>query len=94
MPGPPDTIPPRDVQVWKLRMRVGGQNFWVCHSFYGYYDRFLSGLEGSAPTVGLAFSWQIVPEVPVDPWDLPVDAIVTEEGVLRTGRAPLREPVR
>ena len=41
MPGPPDRIPARDVQVWKLRMRIGGQNFWVCHSFYGYYDRFL-----------------------------------------------------
>ena len=41
MPGPPDKVPARDVQVWKLRMRVGGQAFWVCHSFYGYYDRFL-----------------------------------------------------
>ena len=27
--------------LWKLRMRIGGQAFWVCHSFYGYYDRFL-----------------------------------------------------
>jgi hypothetical protein len=41
MPGPPDKVPARDVQVWKLRMRIGGQAFWVCHSFYGYYDRYL-----------------------------------------------------
>lgn len=41
MPGPPDTVPARDLQLWKLRMRIGGRNFWVCHSFYGYYDRFL-----------------------------------------------------
>src|SRR5512134_176149 len=61
---------------------------------HGYYDRFLSGLNRSAPTVGLAFSWQIVPEVPVDSWDLPVDAIVTEEDVLWTRGARLREPVR
>ncbi|MBI2302217.1 MAG: DUF4838 domain-containing protein [Armatimonadetes bacterium] len=41
LPGPPDQVPAADLQVWKLRMRIGGQNFWVCHSFYGYYDRFL-----------------------------------------------------
>lgn len=49
---------------------------------YGYYDRFLSGLAGSAVTVGLAFSRQLLPEVPVDPWDVPVDAVVTEDGVI------------
>ena len=41
LPGPPQKVPERDVQLWKLRMRIGGKNFWVCHSFYGYYDRFL-----------------------------------------------------
>jgi 5-formyltetrahydrofolate cyclo-ligase len=50
---------------------------------YGYYDRFLSGLAGSAVTVGLAFSRQLLPEVPVDAWDIPVDAVVTENGVIR-----------
>lgn len=50
---------------------------------HGYYDRFLSGLGGKAVTVGLAFSWQLVPEVPVDPWDVPVDAVVTEHGVVK-----------
>jgi 5-formyltetrahydrofolate cyclo-ligase len=53
---------------------------------YGYYDRFLSGLDGSAVTVGLAFSRQLVPEVPVDAWDVPVDAVVTEAGVIRIPR--------
>ncbi len=42
LPGPPQKAPEQDVQLWKLRMRIGGQNFWVCHSFYGYYDRFLT----------------------------------------------------
>ena len=41
MPGPQDRVPGRDVHVWKLRMRIGGQAFWVCHSFGGYYGRFL-----------------------------------------------------
>jgi 5-formyltetrahydrofolate cyclo-ligase len=49
---------------------------------HGYYDRFLTGLGGTAMTVGLAFSWQLVPEVPVDAWDISVDAVVTENGVV------------
>lgn len=61
---------------------------------HGYYDRFLAGLERKTQAVGLAYSWQIVPEVPVDSWDLPVDAVVTEEDVLWTRGEPLREHVR
>ncbi|HEU5359714.1 MAG TPA: 5-formyltetrahydrofolate cyclo-ligase [Candidatus Deferrimicrobiaceae bacterium] len=52
---------------------------------HGYYDRFLFGLGGTAVAVGLAFSWQLVPEVPVDAWDVPVDAVVTENGVVGRG---------
>ncbi len=59
LPGPPDRIANKDVNLWKLRMRIGGQAFWVCHSFYGYYDRFLKehpdwfaqGYEGQPPQV-------------------------------------------
>jgi 5-formyltetrahydrofolate cyclo-ligase len=54
---------------------------------YGCYDRFLAALDGTAVTVGLAFSWQLVPEVPVDEWDVPVDAVVTEDGIIRVSRA-------
>ncbi len=41
IPGPPHKVPHREAEVWKLRLRLGGQAFWVCHSFEGYYDRFL-----------------------------------------------------
>ncbi len=54
---------------------------------YGYYDRFLAALGGTALTVGLAFTWQLVPEVPVDAWDVPVDAVVTEDGIVRASGA-------
>ena len=50
---------------------------------YGYYDRFLFGLAGTAVTVGLAFSPQLLSEVPVDTWDVPVSVVVTEESVIR-----------
>jgi 5-formyltetrahydrofolate cyclo-ligase len=45
----------------------------------GYYDRFLPEVL-RAVRIGAAFSCQIVPRVPEDPHDLPVDRIVTENG--------------
>jgi 5-formyltetrahydrofolate cyclo-ligase len=42
----------------------------------GLYDRFLAGVD--APRLGLAFSLQIQPSLPVEPHDEPVDWIVTE----------------
>jgi 5-formyltetrahydrofolate cyclo-ligase len=50
---------------------------------FGYYDRFLGALPESVPRVGLACAGQLVREVPVDAWDVPVHALVTEEGVIR-----------
>ncbi len=46
----------------------------------GFYDRFLAGL--SAPRVALAFSFQILPEIPHEPHDLRVDLIFTEEDLI------------
>ncbi|MGE5700173.1 MAG: 5-formyltetrahydrofolate cyclo-ligase [Deltaproteobacteria bacterium] len=61
---------------------------------YGYYDRFLSGLSGSAVTVGLAYSMQLLPEVPVDDRDVPVDVVVTEDAVLRAPREHLDRHIK
>lgn len=48
----------------------------------GYYDRFLRGL--SAFTVGLGFGLQVLDEdLPSGSFDLPVDAIVTEDETIR-----------
>jgi len=52
----------------------------------GYYDRFLRGLPEDVLRVGLAYSEQLVQEVPVDVWDVAVHAVVTEEEVLRFSR--------
>lgn len=43
----------------------------------GFYDRFLAGSE--ALKVALAYSLQVVDSVPVEPHDVPVDRILTEE---------------
>lgn len=45
----------------------------------GYYDRTLAELRARKPirAIGLAYDVQIVPELPIDPWDAPLDAIAT-----------------
>lgn len=50
----------------------------------GFYDRFLQ--DEAAFKIGLAFEVQMLPQIPVHPQDVPMDAIVTEKGVLRMAR--------
>jgi 5-formyltetrahydrofolate cyclo-ligase len=56
----------------------------------GFYDRTLVSLrsERQVPAVGLAFDAQEVAQVPAGPEDAPLDAVVTESGVL--GRLSMR----
>ena len=44
----------------------------------GHYDRALSVLE-RATTVGIAWSVQQSDALPADPWDMPLDAVLTEK---------------
>jgi 5-formyltetrahydrofolate cyclo-ligase len=48
----------------------------------GYYDRLLPLLRPAAARVAGAFELQLVDRVPVSPYDLTVDAIVTESRTL------------
>jgi 5-formyltetrahydrofolate cyclo-ligase len=49
----------------------------------GYYDRFFERLNKCTPKIALAFSCQVVPKVPVEPFDKKIDLLITEEGVIR-----------
>lgn len=42
----------------------------------GYYDRYLGDYQGK--TIGLAFSFQEVSNIPVEPFDLPIKIIINE----------------
>ena len=46
----------------------------------GYYDRFLAGIK--APKIALAFAFQLVEQVPIEPHDQRVEVIVTENEVI------------
>lgn len=48
----------------------------------GYYDRFARLLRSSCPRIALAYECQIVNSVPVDRYDWPVDAVITEKRII------------
>ncbi len=53
----------------------------------GFYDRSLSRCFRQSTTwhrpvrIGVAYSWQQLTKIPNEPWDIPLDAIVTEQGI-------------
>ena len=48
----------------------------------GWYDRLLKQIGGKVVSVGLAYEFQIVDEVPADSWDQRVDYVITERRVI------------
>ena len=55
----------------------------------GYYDRTLAALTKRPRLVGFAFALQEIDHIPRDAHDVPLDVIVTEEGVRVFERAPV-----
>lgn len=54
----------------------------------GFYDRSLSGLRRLKPLlIGIAFSSQEVLRLPTDPWDIPLDYIVTDREIIKPPRS-------
>lgn len=49
----------------------------------GYYDRFFDCLKKGTPKIAIAFSCQVVSEVPVETFDKTVDMLITEKGVIQ-----------
>ncbi|KQT47102.1 5-formyltetrahydrofolate cyclo-ligase [Devosia sp. BK] len=47
----------------------------------GYYDRTLASLTKKPMLIGLAFAAQRLEAIPREPHDVPLDAVITEEGV-------------
>ncbi|MFA6470018.1 MAG: 5-formyltetrahydrofolate cyclo-ligase [Bacteroidota bacterium] len=47
----------------------------------GFYDRFLQSMR--VPMIALAYDFQIVDKVPIEPTDIPVSFVVTEHEIIR-----------
>ena len=50
----------------------------------GFYDRLLPLLH--CPKIGVAFDFQIYDNLPVDPWDIPMDFVVTESSIFQIAK--------
>lgn len=48
----------------------------------GYYDRGLKRFGHGALRVGVGFAFQVVDSIIQDPWDVPMDYLINEDGVL------------
>jgi 5-formyltetrahydrofolate cyclo-ligase len=48
----------------------------------GFYDKFLKLIDQTIPKIALAFSCQIVEQIPAKEYDIAVDKIITEDGII------------
>lgn len=49
----------------------------------GFYDRFLKMLKPDIPKIGLAFKLQMINSVPIDKYDISLNAVITEKNVYK-----------
>jgi 5-formyltetrahydrofolate cyclo-ligase len=79
-------IPPDELDVVVLPLLAFDRYGHRLGTGGGYYDRtfaFLRGEENPKPSlVGLAYAAQETTEIEADPWDVPLNAIVTEKNVI------------
>lgn len=55
----------------------------------GFYDRLLGQPAwAQIPTVGIVFAEALLPQVPVAPWDRPLDMVCTDEGLYDAAGRP------
>ncbi len=50
----------------------------------GYFDRFLARYQNKARFLGLAFKEQIAEKIPREPWDIPLNGVLTDTSWLRS----------
>jgi 5-formyltetrahydrofolate cyclo-ligase len=85
-----EAVPPADIDV----LVTPGVAFDRHGNRIGYgggnYDRLLPKLRRSVPAIAIAFAMQVVDAVPVGRVDRRVDAVVTEDEVIRPGRGGTR----
>lgn len=75
---PPDNAPPVTPDIAIVPLIAFDAKLFRLGQGAGHYDRALSLLD-NCMTVGLAWSIQFTQSLPTDPWDIPMDAILTEK---------------
>lgn len=76
-------LPPQSIEVVVVPGVVFARSGYRLGYGGGYYDRFLAQSAPQSYRIGLAFSLQLVDDIPVLPHDIPMDMVITEKEVIR-----------
>jgi 5-formyltetrahydrofolate cyclo-ligase len=85
------STPVRRLDVVLLPLVAVDAHGWRLGSGAGFYDRSLAHLKYGRRwrrprLIGVAYEFQRVPQLEPQPWDVPLDAVVTERGFYPTAR--------
>jgi 5-formyltetrahydrofolate cyclo-ligase len=78
-------VPPSEIDAIVVPGAVFDASCNRCGYGGGFYDTYLPRTRPGTPRIALAFEVQVVDDLPCEPHDLAVDAIVTEARVIRPG---------
>lgn len=70
-------IDPKSIDLYIVPGIAFDRNGYRLGHGKGYYDRLLAGI--NVPKIGLAYSVQVVAELPRSSYDVPMTMVVTEE---------------
>ena len=79
-PGAP-VIDPKDIDLVILPCMSCDDNCNRLGHGVGYYDRYLTHLRDDCKLVALCYDKILIEQVPTEPHDRPVDAVITEENI-------------
>lgn len=86
-PVTPTPVDPAIIDLWIVPgIAFDARGYRVGHGG-GYFDAFFAAHPTDAPKVAVAYSLQIVDSVPAAAHDVPVDMVVTENGILAAKEA-------
>lgn len=87
-PKPERAVPPEKIDCILVPGCVFGRNFHRIGYGKGYYDKYLPSA-ARAVKIGLCYEFCLTKRLEAEEFDVPVDLIVTEKGVLRRNEHPV-----
>jgi len=77
-PADRDVVAPHEVSIWIVPGLAFTRDGWRVGYGGGWYDRLLAGASKDSVKLGVAYSFQIVESLPVEPHDIQLTALVDD----------------